>query len=138
MDEPPSNELVCAGPLYFVVDETTIEKNPLTGKPNFSLGNPGVACVEGKNDLQNDVLCVAIFTDHDLALKFAEDRGKNFIPSAFPNPASFIWFLKKMQASGQTHVAIDPYKPGFRMLVQTIPEFVAALRECRIDTEGAM
>ena len=48
MDELPTNELICSGPLYFVVDETTIEKNPSTGKPSFALGNPGVACVGGK------------------------------------------------------------------------------------------
>jgi hypothetical protein len=91
-------EFLVQFPVRVLVEKTTVETS--TGKVSVR----GVMSVTA-----GEKVAVALFTDHDLAVRFARDRG---LPDAqigaFDDPIDFGYFLQEQQKGGFTHVCVDP------------------------------
>jgi hypothetical protein len=112
-------EFLVQFPVRVLVEKATVETS--TGKVSVR----GVMSVSA-----GEKVAVALFTDHDLAVRFARDRG---LPDAqigaFDDPIDFGYFLQEQTKGGFTHVCVDPKNIVGHTPMFPIDEALASLAE---------
>ena len=83
-------------------------------------------------DYEGPIAAFGIFTDEDLAVRFAAKMNEVTAKSLIINTTQFMThFLKRLQnEKGYTHVTIDPiYARQSNPTLKTIDEFIAVINE---------
>jgi hypothetical protein len=106
-------------PVRVLVEKTTVETT--TGKVSVR----GVMSVTA-----GEKVAVALFTDHNLAVRFARDRG---LPDAqigaFDDPIDFGYFLQEQKKGGFTDVCVDPKNVASHSTMIPIDEVLTSLAD---------
>jgi hypothetical protein len=110
-------EFLVQFPVRVLVEKTTVETS--TGKVSVR----GVMSVTA-----GEKVAVALFTDHDLAVRFARDRGlPDAQVGAFDDPIDFGYFLQEQKKGGFTHVCVDPQNLVSHSIMVQIDEVLTSL-----------
>ena len=113
------SECLVQFPVRVLVEKTTVETS--TGKVSVR----GVMAVAA-----GEKVAVALFTDHDLAVRFARDRQlPDAQVGAFDDPIDFGYFLQEQQKGGFTHICVDPKNAVSPSLMVPIGEVLTSLAE---------
>jgi hypothetical protein len=106
-------------PVRVLVEKTAVETS--TGKVSVR----GVMAVT-----VDEKVAVALFTDHDLAVRFARDRRLHDAQiGAFDDPIDFGYFLQEQQKGGFTHVCVDPKNLISQSMMVPIAEVLTSLAD---------
>jgi len=96
------HEVLVQFPVRVLVEQATVDPN--TEKVSVH----GVMSVEAEGKI-----AVAVFTDHDLAVRYARENGfPNAQVGVFEDPIDFGYFLQVQKSDGFTHICIDPQYIG--------------------------
>lgn len=112
-------EILVQFPVRVLVEKTAVETS--TGKVSVR----GVMSLTA-----GEKVAVALFTDHDLAVRFAHDRR---VPDAqigaFDDPIDFGYFLQEQKKGGFTDVCIDPQNIASHSTMIPIDEVLTSLAD---------
>jgi hypothetical protein len=112
-------EFLVQFPVRVLVEKTTVETT--TGKVSVR----GVMSVTA-----GEKVAVALFTDHNLAVRFAHDRGLHDAQiGAFDDPIDFGYFLQEQKKGGFTHVCVDPKNVASHSTMIPIDEVLTSLAD---------
>lgn len=106
-------------PVRVLVEKTTVETT--TGRVSVR----GVMSVTA-----GEKVAVALFTVHNLAVRFARDRGlPNAQIGAFDDPIDFGYFLQEQKKAGFTDVCVDPKNVASHSTMIPINEVLTSLAD---------
>ena len=112
VDEPDDlgvdpNVFYSPGPLWVVAVRQTVGRDEKTAEP---VAGNATAVVSGSTKNRR---VIAVFTDEDLAERFAAQQGSpDLVPAKIRSAAEYVGLLEGWARAGFTHVAYDPGKAG--------------------------